>query len=95
MPPILKTVASRGEGVDELLGAVREHHHYLERTGLLAKRRARRAADELREIVIARLERRAVELFGADEYRELIGDVQARVIDPYTAADQLLGPFGA
>jgi LAO/AO transport system kinase len=93
-PPILKTIASQGQGVTEVLSAMREHHAYLERSGLLARRRARRAAEELREIVIVRLERRAVELFGADEYRQLLADVQAREVDPYSAADQLLSPFG-
>ena len=37
-PPIIETVASTGEGVAELLAAVREHQRYLVKSGFLAKK---------------------------------------------------------
>ena len=47
-PPVLTTVATAGEGVDELASTIAAHRHYAERSGLLARRRrgegARRAA---------------------------------------------------
>jgi LAO/AO transport system kinase len=39
-PPIVETVASRGEGGAELWSAVLDHRAHLERTGQLAERRA-------------------------------------------------------
>ena len=46
-PPIVKTVASRGEGLDELVAAMDKHRAWLERTGE-RRRRVRRAATRSR-----------------------------------------------
>src|SRR3954454_16012719 len=50
-PPIVSTVASAGEGVDDLWAAIGEHHGFLLEHGLLEKRRAHRLAEELRHVV--------------------------------------------
>jgi LAO/AO transport system kinase len=63
-PPILRTVASTGEGTAELWAAVADHRAYLEREGLLAERRARRLAEEVRTIVVHSLERRVEQALG-------------------------------
>jgi hypothetical protein len=34
-------------------------------------------------------------LLGAPEHQHLLADVEARRLDPYAAADQILGPLGA
>ena len=54
-PPIVKTVASRGEGFEELWEAIGAHRAFLEADGRLAARRTRRIRDELRAIVVERL----------------------------------------
>ena len=89
-PPIVKTVASRGEGLDELWEAIGSHRAFLETDGRLAARRTKRIRDELRAIVVERLYRRAGEVCGAARFDELAAAVEAREIDPYTAADSLL-----
>jgi LAO/AO transport system kinase len=92
-PPIVSTVASQGEGVAELWAAVGEHKAYLERSGELEQRRGRRLTEELREIVIHRLERQAFERCQGEDFKRLQDDLLARRTDPYTAADTLLaGP---
>src|SRR5207247_1452829 len=55
-PPIVRTVASTGEGVEDAWAAVTDHRAYLERSGELDRRRGQRLRDELREIVLHRLE---------------------------------------
>ena len=89
-PPILRAVATKGEGTEEVLAAIAEHRTHLEATGLLAHRRARRLSDEVREIVARRLERRAAELLGSDQHQRLLDDVKERRTDPYEAAERLL-----
>ena len=93
-PPIVKTVASAGEGagegIAELWAAVGEHRRFLDGSGELERRRERRLTDELREIVLHRLEQRTREVTGGERFEELRADVLARRIDPYTAADRLL-----
>jgi LAO/AO transport system kinase len=90
-PPILATVAARAEGVDELWEAVLRHRAYLESSGGLERRRSDRLLDELRTIVARSLERRAYELTSSDGVAELHQAVVARELDPYAAADHIIG----
>jgi LAO/AO transport system kinase len=90
-PPILATVAARAEGVDELWEAVLRHRAYLEASGGLERRRSDRLLDELRTIVARSLERRAYELTSSDGVAELHQAVVARELDPYAAADHIIG----
>jgi LAO/AO transport system kinase len=92
VPPILRTVASKAQGIAEMITGIEEHRNYLERSRELTERRARRTLEELREILEQRLERRARDLVGAEKYRALLGDLRAGTIDPYAAADEILRP---
>jgi LAO/AO transport system kinase len=89
-PPIVKTVASRGEGFDELWEAIGSHRAFLESGGRLAARRTKRIRDELKAIVVERLYQRAGQVSGGDRFDQLAAAVEAREVDPYTAADSLL-----
>jgi LAO/AO transport system kinase len=89
-PPVVRTVASTGDGVDELWATIQEHRRFLEDTGELAARRERRLSDELREIVLHRLEQRARDATAGAIFNELKADLAARRVDPYTAAERLL-----
>jgi LAO/AO transport system kinase len=85
--PIVATVASTGEGVAELWDAVVAHRARVEADGSLARRRSERVLDELRTIVVRTLEQRVDERTSAELRRRL----QAGELDPYAAADELLG----
>jgi LAO/AO transport system kinase len=89
-PPIVKTVASRGEGVEELWEAINSHRAFLEGDGRLAARRTKRIRDELKAIVVERLYERAGQVCTGDEFDRLAASVEAREIDPYSAAESLL-----
>jgi len=89
-PPIVKTVASRGEGLEELWEAIGAHRAFLESDGRLAARRTKRIRDELRAIVVERLYERAGTVCAGERFDELAAAVEARQIDPYSAADSLL-----
>jgi LAO/AO transport system kinase len=88
-PPIVATVASTGEGVEELWRAVRDHREQLTSSGELQRRRAARVADELTEIVAALLRERAKRTAG-EHLDRLAAAVADRTIDPWTAAEELL-----
>src|SRR3954463_14269700 len=70
-PPIIPTVGASGQGVPELWQSVQDHRRHAEKSGLLEKRRHRRLRDELRSIVISRLDARARELCQGDAYDRL------------------------
>jgi LAO/AO transport system kinase len=90
-PPILAAVGTTGKGVPELWDAVLEHRTAITNNGVLAERRAFRMKEELRAIVARRLEQRARELCGGERWDELQDEVLHRRIDPWSAADEMLG----
>ena len=94
-PPIVATVGHSGEGVDQLWQAVVDHRAHLERSGEGAARRARRADDELRRILIDAVLERADRRWEAPAGVQLRAEVAARRLDPYRAAETLLGEDGA
>jgi LAO/AO transport system ATPase len=57
-PPVLKTVASRGEGIDDVLAAIAKHADWMRRHGELERRRRARAASEIEAIALARVRQR-------------------------------------
>jgi LAO/AO transport system kinase len=94
-PPIVTTVASQNEGIDGFWAAVTEHREHITASGELQKRRQRRLREELREIIVRRLEMRAREICTGDRWDELEDGVAARKVDPWGAADEMLKGVGA
>jgi LAO/AO transport system kinase len=94
-PPIVPAVAIEGQGIAELWQAVESHREHVTRDGLLDQRRERRIRDELRQIVVRRLEVRARELCTGASYEQLEADVLSRRLDPWSASDHLLEAVGA
>jgi LAO/AO transport system kinase len=89
-PPIVKTVASRSEGVDEVVAALEKHHAWMEEHGVLAQRRERRAAHEIETIAVTALRERMGELRGGKRLDALAAKVVGGSLDPYAAADELV-----
>ncbi len=89
-PPIVKTVAARGEGVDELVEALEKHRLWMDEHGELALRRRRRAAQEVETIAVTALRQRFGDLHGDRRLDALAGRVAAGLLDPYAAADELV-----
>ena len=89
-PPIVRTVGSTGDGVARLWEAVTAHRDHQAGAGVLATRRARRVAGEVRAIVSYQLGRRVDERCSGPAFEQLTADVAARRTDPWSAADLLL-----
>jgi GTPase len=94
-PPIVAAVATDGTGVSEVWEAVQSHRAFVEKSGLLERRREERTRRELRQIVAKRLEVRAQELCTGATYDELEQAVVDREVDPWGATDVLLAGIGA
>jgi LAO/AO transport system kinase len=92
-PPIVKTVAAKGEGLDEVAAEIARHHAWLESSGELATRRTRRARDEVEAIAVTALRERWGDVHGRSELDDLAAAVAAGETDPYTAADELLDAY--
>jgi LAO/AO transport system kinase len=89
-PPVLKTVAARGEGIEEVVAALDRHQAWLSSSGELDHRRRARAADEVEAIAVTALRERIGDLRGGDMLPTLAAAVVAGEIDPYAAADRLV-----
>jgi LAO/AO transport system kinase len=89
--PIVRTEATKGEGVAELAERIAEHRAHIEAEGTLDERRDRNLRNEVLELAAARMRRR-LEAAVADDssVRELLDRVVQREIDPASAAKVLL-----
>jgi LAO/AO transport system kinase len=89
--PIVKTEASRGEGVEELAGKIAEHREFIDAEGTLAERRRRNLMNEVVALAAGRLRRRLEEEVRDDpEVQRLLDEVASRELDPASAAAKLL-----
>ena len=88
-PPIVKTVATRGAGIPDLVAAINTFRARSQPVNALRRhdRSESRLRDLLSQRVMARLEESA---WGKGEVAAMVDRVAAREIDPYSAADQLL-----
>jgi LAO/AO transport system kinase len=89
--PIVKTEATRGEGIDELVSRLQEHRAHILEGGQLAERRGRNLRNEVLSIATARMRRRLEEDLREDsEFQRLLAEVVERRLDPASAAATLL-----
>jgi LAO/AO transport system kinase len=90
-PPIVRTIATTGDGLAELWDEIGAHRAFLEASGAVAERRRARLVDEIRGLVAERLLERAGEITESIQFEALVDKVAAGTSDPYTAVDALLG----
>jgi LAO/AO transport system kinase len=89
-PPVVKTVASRAAGLDELVTALDKHASWLDSTGAGEGRRTARASAEVEAITVATLRGRMGDIHGAAALPALAARVVKGQLDPYAAAEELL-----
>jgi LAO/AO transport system kinase len=89
--PVLRTEASRGEGVAQLMEKIDAHRAHIEAAGTLAERRARNLRNEVLGIAASRMRRRLEQAVADDpDVAELLERVVRRELDPASAAGELL-----
>jgi LAO/AO transport system kinase len=92
VPPIVKTVASKQQGIQELDDAIVKHFDYLAASGELDRRnkdRVRiRIETQLKESFMRRLIGKTI---GREQYEELLEDVLRKRNNPHDAAESVLG----
>lgn len=90
IPPVLRTVASQGGGVTELVAAIERHLNYLRATGEWEEREHDRLQTELNQLLQAVLVARWREGVSEAELREVVSRLQDRELSPFKAVEQLL-----
>jgi LAO/AO transport system kinase len=92
-PPIVSSVAVKGEGIDEVATEIDKHRAWLEESGQREARRTRRARDEIEAIAVTSLRERWRDVHERTELDALAEKVAAGATDPYAAADELLEAY--
>lgn len=85
-PPILKTVASRAEGTDQLLAEIDGHRDYLIEHHELQGRRRLRARAEIEALIVASVRANLSQGDASQQVDRLAAEVVSGDTDPYTAA---------
>ena len=89
-PPIVRTVATTAEGIEDLLAAIEEHRAWMLSHGELDARRQRRAEAEIEAIALAQLRGRLGDVIRGSALPGLAKRVVVGELDVYRAADDLI-----
>ena len=93
-PPVVETVATTGEGVDDLREALDDHQQYLADSGEREGRRRQRAETEIRRLLRADLGGLAEQVLDRYGGMEAVASRVARhETDPYTVVSELVEPL--
>jgi LAO/AO transport system kinase len=90
LPPILKTSATRGQGIDEVLDAIEAHRQHVIDSGRLEQKRRSQLRDEVLDLVAERARRRANRSISGDsEMNQRLQTAPLTEIDPFEMAKEL------
>ena len=90
-PPVVKTVATEGTGIEELAGTIEEAYSFFQNS----TEKAARKQDAARERLITLLKERLVnavmqEIFPDGELGKVVEEIANRQRDPYTIVDEIV-----
>jgi LAO/AO transport system kinase len=91
LPPILKTVAVSGVGIDAVYEWVETHARYLRDTNGYTLHEVRRALTSVRDILHERLSSMLMSRLPEGYWDRLIDEIANRKIDPHAAVDEMIG----
>ena len=90
-PPIVKTVATQGEGITELVEKIDECQQFFGRSDLRARRKRDAARQRLMTELQERLATAAVEqVFSNGDLDRIVGEIAERRQDPYSIVDAIV-----
>jgi LAO/AO transport system kinase len=94
-PPVVKTVATEGTGVEEMLAAMDRYADFLRSSGVAEQKRTRNSRERLLALLRERLlERVVAETLGNGALNEYAARIAARQLDPYSVVDEVMKKAG-
>jgi LAO/AO transport system kinase len=88
-PPVLKTVASEGTGIQELAAAVGSYENYVREKNLAAKKSAEHWRERIVEMLRDAMLEKARERLGDRNLAQLAKEVSEHKRDPYTLVEEI------
>ena len=92
-PPILQTVALKGQGIPEVVEALEHHRNHLRTSGELEQRERERLVYELKSRLREALFTEILARLGQGKLNDAVERVLARELDPASAARELARDF--
>jgi LAO/AO transport system kinase len=89
--PVLKTVASKSEGIAPLIDKIEEHWDVIRKEGILEETERKRCRREVLELLKHKAVLSLLAEYGPDNFDTLIGKVAARKLHPHDAVEAILG----
>jgi GTPase len=93
-PPIVKTVASEGKGVQELAAAIAEYESYLKKGNRALQKSVENWQERLVEMLRDAMLEKARAQFGDGNIAKLAADVAEHKRDPYTLIEEIAAKTG-
>lgn len=88
--PILKTIATEDDGVDELVKMIKEHHNFLLKSGNLEKIRKKRIFSQINELIEEKIKRHIIKnVIAGKEFSHLVEKVYLRKDNPYHIVEMI------
>ncbi len=92
--PVLKTAAIKDQGITQVADAIKEHHDYLVKSGMLAHRAQRQVRSEVQALILHAVVNALKARTTEDEWQKLVDDITTRERDPYSVASELQERIG-
>jgi len=89
-PQIVRTVASKSEGIEELIGKIEGHREMMKREGLLEESERRRCRREVLELLKHKAVLSLLAEYGPDDFDALVKAVAERKIHPHDAVERIM-----
>ena len=91
-PPINRTIASKGEGIEAVVDSIEEHQKYLYDSGEIVKIRKARIKNEVTAMLNDKGNRYIDKnVVATEEFDSLVEKLQGREIEPYSVVDDIVG----
>lgn len=88
-PPIIKTTATTGEGIEDLMENLVGHYSSMNRDVFISRRK-NMISKMLKDIINVKIQRSISTYIADSEYVDFVDKIYRKEIDPYTAADLIL-----
>jgi LAO/AO transport system kinase len=91
-PPIVKTVATKGDGIDELVESINRCYQFFKNSEVRIQKRKEAEEQRLMKLLEERLIKTALQqVFPDGELSKLVSEIAERRQDPYSVVEKIIG----
>jgi LAO/AO transport system kinase len=88
--PVIKTIATKGIGVQKLIHVIEKHQRYLNRSGQFVQRRKARLKKRINELIEEKIKRHLKQhIIKEDELASIVDKIYQRKLNPYQVATMI------